>query len=271
MRYRVSLRDSQTEAEIAVIGCGGTGSFVAEGLCRLLGNEEFNLLLIDHDRVEPHNLRRQNFFAGDVGKFKSQALAERLSRQYGRKIGYSVYPYDPETLGEASFGGGYRRVMRGILIGCVDNPAARRTISQGKTWSWGTWWLDSGNGQDSGQILLGNARNAEELRGGFNVGKQTVSRLPIPSLQLPSLLASTKETVRRQRDCAEAVEADEQSPTINQVMATLVIDFMYRLLSGSLTWMGAYIDMEAGSLSTVPADPEIVGRIMGMSHTQLVK
>jgi len=87
MRYRVALRDTPGRLEngIVVVGCGGTGGFVAEGLCRLLPKEE-TLLLVDHDRVEPHNLRRQNFFDGDVGKFKSQALAERL-RSEERRVG----------------------------------------------------------------------------------------------------------------------------------------------------------------------------------------
>ncbi len=267
--YTVDLKESHTEGEILIVGCGGTGSFVAESMCRLLSNfrDDILLHLIDMDKVEERNLRRQNFFGGEVGKYKSQALAERLARQYGRRIIYSVIPYEPEAWGDS--GGGLHRTFRGILIGYVDNPDARRTISQAKHWSWGGWWLDAGNSRDSGQVLLGNAKNVEGLRGGFNKRKQTVSSLPMPSLQLPSLLVPAKKPVRR-LDCAGAVEADEQSPTINQVMATLVVDFMYRLLTGKLTWMGAYIDMEAGSLSMVPADPGIVSRLSGMPLSYLI-
>ena len=65
---------------ITVVGCGGTGGFVAEGLCRLFQGREATIVLVDHDRVEPHNLLRQNFYAEDVGKFKSQALADRLAQ-----------------------------------------------------------------------------------------------------------------------------------------------------------------------------------------------
>ncbi|MDP2659595.1 MAG: ThiF family adenylyltransferase, partial [Dehalococcoidia bacterium] len=67
MRYRVVIRDMPaSRPPTVVVGCGGTGGFVAEGLCRLLPKEQ-NILLVDHDRVEPHNLRRQAFFSGDVG------------------------------------------------------------------------------------------------------------------------------------------------------------------------------------------------------------
>ena len=77
---------------ITVVGCGGTGGFVAEGLCRLFQGRQATIVMVDHDRVEPHNLLRQNFYAEDVGQFKSQALADRLARAYRRPVGYSVRP-----------------------------------------------------------------------------------------------------------------------------------------------------------------------------------
>jgi len=212
--------------------------------------------------VEPHNLMRQQFFSGDVGKFKSQALAERLARQYGRAIGYSVYPYMHDLI-HKDFGGGLStRAAQGIIIGCVDNVAARRSIAE--EWGYGNWWLDAGNGYSSGQVLIGNCRTAAHLEGGFDKEEQEVSALPIPTLQLPSLLAPPTIPVKDTRDCAEAVMAEEQSPVINQAMATLVLEFMHRLLQGTLCWMGAYLDMEAGTLQTVPAEPMVLARMLGV-------
>ncbi|MYF65727.1 MAG: hypothetical protein F4185_07695 [Chloroflexi bacterium] len=49
---------------ITVVGCGGTGGFVAEGLCRLFQGREATIVLVDHDRVEPHNLLRLGARAG---------------------------------------------------------------------------------------------------------------------------------------------------------------------------------------------------------------
>jgi len=260
MSYTVKIGDSMSAPKIVVVGCGGTGGFVAEGLCRILANHDLDILLVDHDRVEPHNLLRQNFFEGDVGKFKAQALAERMARQYGRPVGYSVYPYDRDLLNEATSIG--RSVVKGIIIGCVDNASARQSIAEGI--GWGDWWLDAGNGYQSGQVLIGNTKSVDGLEEAFYETEHTVEKLPLPSLQLPSLLHPPTKPVTRELDCAEAVEDEEQSPTINQTMATLVIDFTYRLLKGTLTWMGAYIDMEAGTLSTVPAEPETVARMFGV-------
>ncbi len=255
-------------SNIIVVGCGGTGGFVAEGLCRLLRDSDRSILLIDHDRVEPHNLLRQNFYAGDVGKFKSQALAERLSRQYGRRIAFSVYPYMHDLVGQNLGGGLTVPAIQGIIIGCVDNAAARRELSNNLHFS--SWWLDVGNGYASGQVLLGNASRREELEGSFSEGLMHVERLPIPSWQLPSLLAPPTTEQTDTLDCAEAVAAEEQGPVINQAMAVLVLEFVHRLLKGTLTWMGAYIDLEAGTLQPVPAEPETVARMCGVKVDTLL-
>jgi tRNA A37 threonylcarbamoyladenosine dehydratase len=55
MTYTVSLANND-RPKLVVVGCGGTGSLVAEGLCRLLINNDLTLMLVDFDRVESHNL-----------------------------------------------------------------------------------------------------------------------------------------------------------------------------------------------------------------------
>jgi molybdopterin/thiamine biosynthesis adenylyltransferase len=60
---------------LLVAGCG-IGSTIAE-TCVRLGFQ--HLTLVDKDRVEAHNLNRQNFTAADIGSQKVHALAKRLS------------------------------------------------------------------------------------------------------------------------------------------------------------------------------------------------
>ncbi len=219
-------------------------------------------MLVDHDRVEPHNLLRQNFFDGDVGKFKAQALAERLARQYDRRIGYSVYPFDRELVGESMGPHMYTKVMHGIIIGCVDNAAARKKIDEAVTF--GSWWLDAGNGWNSGQVLIGDTGDIGTLQGAFDKELMEACHLPKPSMQAPSILIPPVRIEPKQADCAEAIAADEQSPIINQAMATLILEFAYRLLQGSLAWMGAYIDLEAGTLRTIPIEPVTIARMFSV-------
>lgn len=253
---------------IILVGCGGTGGFVAEGLCRLLiDNPGYPLLFIDHDRVEEHNLRRQQFYSGDVGKFKSQALAERLSKLYGRTIAYSVYPYIHDLIGE-NMGGGLRTMaIQGLIVSCVDDSTdARRNIAE--TLKPNNWWLDAGNGYSSGQVLLGNCSSVGMLEGAFDTKTMKVSALPSPALQLPSLLVPPVVPAQAE-DCAEAVIAEEQSQVINQAMAALVLEFISQLIKGTLSWMGAYLDMGAGTLHVVPAEPSTVASMLGINVRSL--
>lgn len=64
-------------ATVAIIGCGGLGSNVAEMLVR---SGVGALVLIDFDRVEEDNLNRQLFFRDQLGRLKAEALAETLRR-----------------------------------------------------------------------------------------------------------------------------------------------------------------------------------------------
>ena len=70
-------RPALRRAKVAIIGCGGLGSNVAAMLVRSGIGE---LTLIDFDRVEEDNLNRQMFFRDDIGRLKSEALADILRR-----------------------------------------------------------------------------------------------------------------------------------------------------------------------------------------------
>ena len=70
-------RPALRRARVAIIGCGGLGSNVAAMLVRSGVGE---LTIIDFDRVEEDNLNRQMFFRDDIGRLKSEALADLLRR-----------------------------------------------------------------------------------------------------------------------------------------------------------------------------------------------
>ncbi|MDP3630765.1 MAG: sulfur carrier protein ThiS adenylyltransferase ThiF [Actinomycetota bacterium] len=77
---RATGRDDRAplrSATVAIIGCGGLGSSVAEMLVR---SGVGALVLIDFDRVEEDNLNRQLFFRDQLGRLKAEALAETLRR-----------------------------------------------------------------------------------------------------------------------------------------------------------------------------------------------
>ena len=264
MRYYLDNEFLLDNPWITVVGCGGTGGFVAEGLCRLLQGREATIVLVDHDRVEPHNLLRQSFYKEDVGRFKSQALADRLARAYGRPIGYSVYPYRGEDAGDQgqSYPGlsGYGN---GLLIGCADNALARRAMAECLPGSPNLWLIDAGNDTNWGQILVGNVADNLSWDEPAFVG-QTCHLLPAPTVQRPDLLTAVP-TAPPDVDCAAALDLTDQDPTINQVMASLALQVVRRMVAGTCPFMGLYLDMEQGTVNPTYATPEAMARVVGAS------
>jgi len=71
------VRARLAASHVAVVGCGGLGSNAASMLVRSGVGE---LTLIDFDVVEESNLNRQLFFRDQLGRPKTEALAETLLR-----------------------------------------------------------------------------------------------------------------------------------------------------------------------------------------------
>lgn len=74
-RHGEKLQERFSSAVVAVCGLGGLGSNIAISLARAgIGK----LILIDFDRVDVANLNRQQYKASQVGRYKTEALAENL-------------------------------------------------------------------------------------------------------------------------------------------------------------------------------------------------
>ena len=72
-RIQKKLKDST----VGIAGLGGLGSNAAVALARAgIGH----LILVDFDKVELSNLGRQYYFQEDIGKFKTDALKQILSK-----------------------------------------------------------------------------------------------------------------------------------------------------------------------------------------------
>lgn len=250
------------EPRITVVGCGGTGGFVADGLARLLlalNRPDARVLLQDHDRVEERNLLRQNFYRSELGLFKAAALADRLCRQYERPISYRIEPFGRNHNLEPS--------QADLFIGCVDNAPARAELATAVKPP--GWWIDAGNGEDFGQVLVGNA-DAGAMRNAFDDQTGICYALPLPTLQVPEL-ALTPALAQDDPNCAVAVQQGDQSPVVNQMMASVVLEVVRRLLLGSCPWMRVDVDLRAMTMRPVDASPEAAARAAGLKPTQLIR
>ena len=75
-RHGASLQNKFSSSTVAICGLGGLGSNIAVALARAgIGK----LILIDFDRVDITNLHRQQYKANQIGKYKTDALAENLT------------------------------------------------------------------------------------------------------------------------------------------------------------------------------------------------
>ena len=74
-RHGRELQRRFSAATVAVCGLGGLGSHIAPTLARAgVGR----LLLFDFDRVELSNLHRQQYSVSQIGRYKTEALAESI-------------------------------------------------------------------------------------------------------------------------------------------------------------------------------------------------
>ena len=238
-----------------LVGCGGTGSYVAESLARLAYvfkqlDKNVNVAFVDPDIVEDKNLGRQKFCQSELGLNKAATLALRYNLTWGLEISAIPDYFDPKLVKS------YWNDLV-IIIGCVDNSAARRSL--GKTLENNRhaeipriWYLDAGNNFDSGQILLGSHNSLEELTPHLDKFKKTgiMGALPSPVLQCPNLIQLRPEELGNTHlSCAELANLNAQSLTINQTIASIVTDYLFRLtLTKDLRKFATFLNLKSGSM-----------------------
>ena len=140
----------------------------------------------------------------------------------------------------------------GLVIGCADNAAARRAMAECLPGDPCRWVIDAGNDTNWGQVLIGNVAEPVVLEEPPFTG-DTCHLAPAPTLQRPDLLTAVS-TRPPDVDCAAALDLTDQDPTINQMMASLVLQVVRRMVAGTCPFMGLYLDMDLG-LSTPATSP----------------
>lgn len=210
------------EIKIALVGCGGTGSFIAQDLARIAYHQkqkgiDIDITFVDFDFIEEKNVGRQNFVYAEIGKNKAETLALRYNRAYGLTISFDSSILQNNKLS-------YLDSETNIVVGAVDNNKARKVIHQiAKQQSSKFLWLDCGNYNNGGQILLGNSFRREEKDYRLNLCKE----IPYPSVQMKELIQKEKEI---KVSCADAALREEQTLMINRAMATFAGQYLYELI-----------------------------------------
>jgi len=220
MRY---AKDSSVK--IILLGAGGTGGYIAPHLYRIAYalDRDVRIIIADGDCVEKKNLVRQNFAFSDIGENKAKILAERYSAVFGIQTEYIPdYIENEEMLKnlvkseENRNCYGHYSIEQVILIGAVDNNRSRQMCHKVFCDSRDLIYIDSGNGEYTGQVVCGIRRNGK------------TSSKPIGSVY-EDILAD-EEKFPTELSCAERSVSAPQSIAANLFASTAVVSVLYNLL-----------------------------------------
>jgi PRTRC genetic system ThiF family protein len=239
------LADSHRPLRVALVGAGGNGGKVLSGLRHLhlaliaLGCRGLHVTVYDPDTVSTSNLARQAFYPADVGLPKAIVLVNRLNIACG--LGWEAEP--------VRFTATEKRWERqaDIVISCVDSRAARAEVHRFVTHEGCStaYWLDLGNGQYGGQVLMGQPRNA--------VNKGRIGRLRTAAELWPEII-DTALPEDEIPSCSTLEALERQDLFVNDALAQYALNLLWRLLRhGGLDYQGGFINLETGSARPIPA------------------
>ncbi len=283
---KLAMPQSSRMLRIYLVGCGGTGSWLAPHLIRLarflheMRGMNVCLTLVDPDAVEKKNVFRQNFADAEIGASKGELLAMRYSAAWGHGVTVQTHTARfNRSMVQLEYGD------LGVIVGCVDNPEARKEIAQVLTADTNKrglarlprlWWLDCGNGADTGQVLLGAARSARELRHAFPCTPEQgfCVNLPAPDLQHLELLdrqdaASRTPRAAQTLSCAELALTGDQSPSINSLVANVAASYLWRMFTDpkGLTTFATYCNLSFHSIRSRFITIDEVADTIGKTRT----
>lgn len=243
MRYHYTdkyLLNPQHKVTVTLIGCGGTGSQVLSGLARLstalvaLGHPGLFVTVFDGDIVSEANVGRQLFSDSDIGCNKAMISVSRINRFFG-------FDWQAEP---KMFKGKYDS---NIYISCVDSAKARVEISKqiavirkGEPYTHTKYWLDFGNLQTTGQVVLGTVGHIEQPKS----ESKPCNMLPNVIKMFPAIKKIKEKDQGPSCSLAEAL--NKQDLFINSTLANLGLNILWKLFrEGRISSHGCYLTLDS--------------------------
>jgi len=243
---------------VILAGCGGTGSRILTGLTSLhtallaLGHHGLDVTVYDPDIVTESNIGRQNFSPADIGLHKSVVLVTRVNQFMGLnwRAATDKFPHD-ESRGYSSYSGT-------ILITAIDSAMGRVKIADHlRERSHISYWFDTGNTKNSGQVILGSSRNISQP--GFD---DVVEKLPTVA-DLYDLASVNEEDHGPSCSLADALK--HQDLMVNPIIASWAIHILWQgFKQGYLSHHGCFVDLQSTRVIPLPVDPDVWKRMMGI-------
>jgi PRTRC genetic system ThiF family protein len=240
---------------VNLIGAGGTGSQVITALGRT--NESLLALrhpglfvrLFDEDIVTRFNLGRQLFAKSELSMYKSVALINKVNRHFGTNWKAITENYSP-NISERSW------LSANLTITCVDKAETRFQIAETLTkLSYQTnahdrpiYWMDYGNGQHTGQMLLSTVSAVEQPQ---SKKYKPVASLPLITEEFKELLAGVNDN--DQPSCSMAEALGKQDLFINTSHCPFGSSLLWSMFrEGMIKYRGFFLNLKEFRAQPIP-------------------
>ena len=226
---------------VNLIGAGGTGSQVLTALARMnhaltkLNHAGLSVRLWDDDVITEANLGRQLFAESELGLDKSVALINRINRFFGTNWKAETQKFVKDDLGKLQ-----SNMKSEIYISCVDSVKSRFDIAEilnelkiDKSYyrNQCKYWIDFGNSQFTGQVLLSTIGNIKQPN---SEKYETVENLPFITEEFGEIL-KVSESEDDTPSCSLAEALEKQDLFINSTLAQMGSSLLWSLFRNGLT------------------------------------
>lgn len=242
------LLNPQHPVTVNLIGVGGTGSQVLTNLARLdvtlraLNHPGLFVTVYDPDIVTEANIGRQLFSPSDLGLNKAQCLVTRLNHFFGNdwQAVPKIYPSNIHATKDED--------LANITITCTDNIKSRLDMwkilkavpdNDYRDYKSPLYWLDFGNTQTSGQVVLGTV--PEKIKQPKSQQYKTVGSMKVITRYVR--YARVKETDSGP-SCSLAEALEKQDLFINSTLAQLGCNLLWKMFRhGMIEHHGLYLNL----------------------------
>ncbi len=235
---------------VNVIGAGGTGSKLVTALMEMnhslieLGHAGLLVRLWDDDIITNANLGRQRFAACETGLYKSVATINRVNRWAGTNWKAETIKFEKDNFGRLP-----EEARASITISCVDTVKARFEIADilsrfnnGRAYSnRPRYWLDFGNSQYTGQVLLSTIGAIQQPP---SEKYETVASLPFVTDEFGQLLKQSEQEDDTP-SCSLAEALEKQDLFINSSLVQMGCSLLWNLFrNGMTTYRGFFHNLK---------------------------
>jgi len=252
------LMNPQHPVTVNLIGAGGTGSQVLTCLARLdvtlraLNHPGLFVTMYDPDEVTEANIGRQLFGYSDFGLNKAVCLISRINNFFGND--WRAVPYlFPSSAKEAT-----KDNPANITITCTDNVKSRLDMwnflkavrNNGNYTDYKTplYWMDFGNAQTTGQIIMGTVQ--KKIPQPKSKQYKTVESLKVITEYVKYSSVKVEESGS---SCSLAEALQKQDLFINSTLAQLGCNILWKMFrQGMIEYQGLYMNLDNMKVNPIP-------------------